>query len=190
MTWLCCVVLCRAGIAKEFIVPGWRVGWVTVIDRSTSSPKTLSEVKGGLKSLSQLILGACSLVQQAIPRLLTPVPGSPDEISLNKFNDFYMNVIRTNAEICMAEAEKIPELTAIRPKGAMYVMVSIDIDRLNGFTDDRDFCSQLLMESNVFVLPGQCFGMVNYFRIVTCPPPELLVEAWERLGEFCARYRK
>jgi len=40
------------------------------------------------------------------------------------------------------------------------------------------------------VLPGQCFGMPNYFRLVTCPPSELLLEAWERLGLFCAKYRK
>lgn len=176
-------------MAKEFIVPGWRVGWLSIADRS-SSPKVTSEVKAGLKSLSQLILGACSLVQRAVPRILTPAPGSADEASLNKFNAFYMDLIRTNSEICLAEAAKVPELTAVRAKGAMYVMVHVDIARLSGFTDDTDFCARLLMEENVFVLPGQCFGMTNYFRLVTCPPSELMLEAWERLALFCAKYRK
>jgi tyrosine aminotransferase len=179
-------------MAKEFIVPGWRVGWLSIVDRSPSSPgpQTMSEVKAGLKSLSQLILGACSLVQRAIPRILTPAPGSADQAALQKFNTFYMDLIRTNSEICLTEAAKVPELTAVPAKGAMYVMVHVDIQKLTGFTDDTDFCARLLMEENVFVLPGQCFGMPNYFRLVTCPPSELLLEAWERLGLFCAKYRK
>jgi tyrosine aminotransferase len=155
-----CLVL-GAGLAKEFIVPGWRVGWLSILDRSTSSPKTLGGVKAGLKSLSQLILGACSLVQRAVPRILTPAPGSEDEASLQQFNATYMHLIRSNAEICLQEAAKVPELTAVPAKGAMYVMIRVEIERLEGFTDDTDFCARLLMEENVFVLPGQCFGMPN-----------------------------
>ena len=172
-------------MAKEFVVPGWRVGWISVVDRSSK----MVEVKAGLKSLSQLILGACSLIQQAIPRVLTPAPGSNDEVSLQEFNNSYMELIRTNSELCMTEAANIPELTAIPAKGAMYVMIRVDIDKLSGFRDDTDFCARLLMEQNVFVLPGQCFGMPNYFRLVTCPPSHLLQEAWDRLGVFCAQYR-
>lgn len=50
-------VISVSGLAKEFIVPGWRVGWVVLYDRSTTVPKLSHEIKSGLKSLSQLILG-------------------------------------------------------------------------------------------------------------------------------------
>jgi tyrosine aminotransferase len=53
-------VISVSGLAKEFIVPGWRVGWVVLYDRSTTTPKVTHEVKAGLKSLSQLILGELS----------------------------------------------------------------------------------------------------------------------------------
>jgi aspartate/methionine/tyrosine aminotransferase len=43
-----------SGLAKEFIVPGWRIGWLIVHDKGTG--KTL-ELKAGLKSLTQIILG-------------------------------------------------------------------------------------------------------------------------------------
>ena len=44
-------------------MPGWRVGWVTVYDRSTSTPPVMAEVKNGLKRLTQLILGASISLQ-------------------------------------------------------------------------------------------------------------------------------
>jgi tyrosine aminotransferase len=72
----------------------------------------------------------------------------------------------------------------------MYCMVEVKIDSLVGFVDDRDFSAQLLLEQNVFVLPGQCFGMKNYFRLVTCPPSEILSEAIERIREFCHNHRQ
>ncbi len=48
-------VLSVGGLAKEFIVPGWRVGWIVLHDRTQN--KRLSEVRNGLKSLTQIILG-------------------------------------------------------------------------------------------------------------------------------------
>jgi tyrosine aminotransferase len=129
-------------------------------------------------------------VQAAVPRVLTPQPGSKDELSLRSFNAHYSEVLRSNASICMEECAKCPELTCIQPRGAMYVMVRVELDRLVGFTDDTDFSSRLLMEENVFVLPGQCFNMPSFFRLVTCAPPEILREAIQRATDFCARYRK
>lgn len=122
--------------------------------------------------------------------MLTPQAGSKDELSLRSFNAHYSEVLRSNAAICMEECAKCPELTCIQPRGAMYVMVRVELDRLVGFTDDTDFSSRLLVEENVFVLPGQCFNMPSYFRLVTCAPPEILREAIVRASEFCARHRK
>lgn len=134
--------------------------------------------------------GACSLVQAAIPRVITPQPNSADEASLNAFNDHYKEVLRSNAAICMEECAKCPEMTCIQPRGAMYVMVRVEFDRLEGFADDTDFSAKLLVEENVFVLPGQCFSMPSFFRLVTCAPPEILREAIMRTTDFCARHRK
>jgi tyrosine aminotransferase len=142
-------------------------------------------------SVSPLLpVGACSLIQAVVPRVLLPAPGSRDESSLRSFHDHYLNVLSSNANICFEECSKSPYLTPVLARGAMYCMVEVKIDALNGFTDDRDFSAQLLLEENVFVLPGQCFGMKNYFRLVTCPPSLILTEAIERIREFCFRHRK
>ena len=55
---------------------------------------------------------------------------------------------------------------------------------------DVQFFSKLLEEENVFVLPGEVFGMAEYFRIVTCPPQEVLAQALSRMKEFCIRYQR
>ena len=46
------------GIAKEFVVPGWRVGWLVMHDKGTGR---LAELSAGIRSLSQIILGATLL---------------------------------------------------------------------------------------------------------------------------------
>jgi hypothetical protein len=40
------------------------------------------------------------------------------------------------------------------------------------------------------VLPGQCFGLRDYIRIVICPPSEVVGEAFVRLAEFCKAHCK
>lgn len=42
------------GLAKQFVVPGWRVGWLIMHDKDTGR---LQEVKKGIKSLTQIVLG-------------------------------------------------------------------------------------------------------------------------------------
>lgn len=119
------------GLAKEYIVPGWRVGWVVVHDKSTGR---LKEVKQGMKSLTQIILGmfrcrevklqvvwymvyiatlstrtyidiirpgCCSLIQAALPALLTPAPQSKTHLDLTTHREYYMDTLLTNSNICM-----------------------------------------------------------------------------------------
>ncbi|KAJ3091615.1 hypothetical protein HK102_014101, partial [Quaeritorhiza haematococci] len=85
-------ILSVGGLAKRWLVPGWRVGWILIHDRNN----VFSEVRQGLLSLSQLILGANSLIQGALPAILDNVPlefyTTTNEIlevgiDVNKFKD-------------------------------------------------------------------------------------------------------
>lgn len=138
--------------------------------------------------------GANSLVQAVIPRVLTPIPGSSEAISLESFHHSYMTVLKSNAQLCDELTQQVPELTVCIPQGAMYAMIEIRLDGLqleNGeiFHDDSDFAQHLLREENLVLLPGQCFGMKNTVRIVTCPPREIIYEALTRLKSFITRHR-
>jgi len=202
-------VISVGGIAKQFIVPGWRAGWVVMYDYSKN--KVASDLMSGLRSLSQLILGANSSVQACIPRLLTNDRNSSDYKSLDQFSQHYMNELRTNADVCVdcvklcntylsdimakqggATSPCKDILTITRPEGAMYAMLGIDMSMLDEATikDDTDFGRLLLLEENVSILPGQCFGMRNFIRLVICPPADTLHEAFTRIKLFCARHLK
>ena len=78
--------------------------------------------------------------------------------------------------------EAVEGLRVVRPGGAMYVMVGIDVDRLEGINSDVDFAQELLTEECVFVIPGSCFRMNNFFRVVFSAPTEKLEEAYDRIG--------
>jgi tyrosine aminotransferase len=174
-------------LAKEFIVPGWRVGWLIFHDKGTGR---LDEYKTGVRSLTQITLGASSLLQAALPHVLCATPGSKDAHSLQQFMEHYMGILSVNGQLCVEESKSCPELSVIEPKGAMYTMIRIEMSRLEGIIDDADFARKLLEEENLFILPGACFNMPNFVRLVICPPAEIIQESFTRLRSFCERYRR
>ncbi|CAH0474661.1 unnamed protein product [Peronospora belbahrii] len=178
-------VVAVGGLAKQFLIPGWRVGWVMVHDRNN----VLKDVRTAYFKLSQNILGANSLVQSIIPDVLTPVSGSPEEQSLVDFKKHYFSTLEENAKFTIQTLMRIPGLEVVVPQGAMYAMVKIRTDILAKIKDDLDLTQKLLDEESVFVLPGQCFGMADYFRIVFSAPHEVLADAFIRLAEFCYRHQ-
>jgi tyrosine aminotransferase len=123
-------------------------------------------------------------VQGALNYILNDTPES-----------FYLELNRTlkeNADYTVERISKIPGLKVVRPQGAMYCMVGIQVDKFDKslISDDVTFSKMLLKEESVLVLPGQCFRMSNFFRIVLCPPLPKLKEAYDRLEQFCLRYYK
>ncbi len=130
-------------------------------------------------------------MQGALPRALTPIQGSADAISLSSFLEKYMTLLRTNAALCVSLLEDCPHVDVLQPKGAMYAMIRINFSLLDGtMEDDAIFSQRLLAEENLIILPGQCFGMPGYARIVTCPPADVLTEALSRVKAFLGRHGK
>jgi tyrosine aminotransferase len=71
----------------------------------------------------------------------------------------------------------------------MYFIVRIDTPKFRpGIQSDLDFCSLLLQEENILVLPGTAFGVPGFFRVVFCGPGRVLGEAAHRIKAFCDRH--
>ncbi|XP_074636674.1 tyrosine aminotransferase-like [Acropora palmata] len=172
-------ILSCGGISKGYLVPGWRLGWVIIHDKHRAFE---SEVRQGLADMSQQILGPSTVIQGALPDILTKTPQS--------FFEKTVKVIQKNAEICCEELSRIPELKPVMPCGAMYMMVGVDISKFDGIIDDVDFTEKLIAEQSVFCLPGKCFQYPNYFRIVLTVPAEKTQLACERINEFCQSHRR
>jgi len=172
-------LLSAGGLAKQYSVPGWRVGWILVHDREDIFGK---KVHDALQSLSQLILGANTLIQAAIPDILQDTKQS--------FYDEYNKTLELHAMFLVKRLQPIPGLKVVVPQGAMYFMVEIEIEKFTDIKDDEDFAQKLLSEELVFVLPGACFQAPNFFRVVTCAPQKMLSDACDRIAAFCARHIK
>ncbi|KAJ1657429.1 hypothetical protein IWQ61_003172 [Dispira simplex] len=169
-------ILTVGGLAKQWLVPGWRMGWILIHDRQN----LFSEVRKGLLALSTLILGPNTLVQMAIPDIFANVPSS--------FLQETITTLSEHARVCQQRLAQIPGLKVVMPRGAMYMMVGIQVGEFHDIDNDVDFASLLNLEESVEVLPGQCFNYPNYFRIVLTPPVDKLEEACHRLKRFCHRH--
>lgn len=168
-------ILTCSGLAKRFLAPGWRVGWVLVHDQGES----LKEIREALVDLAGIILGANSLMQAAIPDIFDNVPAS--------FHQQINEYVGNNAQIAYNCLSGAPGLTVACPQGAFYMMVGLDMQSFD-LNDDVEVCEKLMSEESVACLPGTIFGMKDFIRIVYCAPPEMIEEACRRIKAFCNRH--
>eukprot|EP00922_Rhytidocystis_sp_ex-Travisia-forbesii_P002419 GHVS01003549.1.p1 GENE.GHVS01003549.1~~GHVS01003549.1.p1 ORF type:complete len:455 (+),score=53.46 GHVS01003549.1:27-1391(+) len=165
------------GIAKRYMVPGWRLGWAIVHDRN----HRLEHVLEGLVTLSQLTLGPSSILQAVLPELLLLTPPEYYEETMVKLEE--------HAQVVCHQLKGVAGLEVIAPQGAMYAMVRVDVASM-GFDSDVAFAAALIEEQGVFVLPGQCFKLPGFIRLVTTAPIDKLTEAMSRIRVFCEKRRK
>lgn len=171
-------ILSVGGLAKKWLVPGWRVGWILIHDRNG----VFAEINEGLHQLAQIILGPNSLIQAALPDILEKTPASFYQETIKQLED--------NVALSIREVSKIEGLTPVNPQGAMYMMVGIEVEKFKDIKSGVDFSAKLLDEENVVCLPGECFTYPNYVRFVITPTIDRLEEAYKRMAEFCARHLK
>ncbi|XP_055015731.1 tyrosine aminotransferase, partial [Boleophthalmus pectinirostris] len=139
-------ILACGGLAKRWLVPGWRLGWILIHDRNDIFG---SEIRQGLVKLTQRILGACTIVQGALESILNNTPQS--------FYSTTISFLKSNSEICFNELSTVPGLNPVMPSGAMYLMVGIDMEHFPDFKNDVDFTERLVTEQSVFCLPASAF---------------------------------
>ena len=171
-------VLEVSGLAKMFIVPGWRMGWIVVHDRN----KVLAEVRIALGKQTQLILGPSTLVQSIVETALHKTPES--------YHDGLRKTLKDHATLICDRLSALPGLTIVRPVGAMYMMLGIKPDNFKDLPNDIAFAKALLTEQNLSILPGTIFSCPNFLRIVICAPEDKLSDACNRIESFCLHHAK
>jgi len=176
-------IITTSGLSKQFLVPGWRIGWVAFHDNVWGS---LKHVEAGAQRLAKLQHGVSHLQQSAIPRLLSPTstPG------LASWKEHFRATLERQATLLCSKLDACDGLT-IRspPQGSMYAIVGLDLDRFGvGIGTDVDFCHELVREENVFVLPGSSFGVPSTVRVAYSASVITLEAASRRIASFCQRH--
>lgn len=149
------------GFSKSHSLTGWRIGYII-------ASKKMREY---LVKVHQYTVTSASIISQ-----------KGALIALKECKD-----ISSQVEIYKKRAESVykklkeKQISVIKPKGAIYIFVSLDeITKLNSL----DFAKSLLEEERVAVVPGIAFGMDNYIRISLVKDEEILNEAIDRFINF------
>ncbi|XP_070504602.1 tyrosine aminotransferase-like [Chironomus tepperi] len=161
------------------MMPAARMGWIVINDRNN----VLSDIKEGLLSLAGRNFIPNSTLVKALPGILQNTPqqffdDNSKTLSIHSLSAF--NILKT-----------CPGIVPIMPKGAMYLMAKIELDKFPEIDTCLAFTKKLLHEQSVGVLPGfPCFNFPGFFRIVLTVPEDLIIEACERIKRFCEKYYK
>nr|CAH7764690.1 unnamed protein product [Callosobruchus chinensis] len=98
------------GLAKRFLVPGWRLGWIVVHDEVSA----LHDIRSALVRLTQRTIGSCTLVQAALPAILHQTPSA--------FHENLAETLQRHAQIAFDCLKEAKGLTPYMPQGAMYMV--------------------------------------------------------------------
>lgn len=151
------VILCQS-FSKPYAMTGWRLGYLVcpeyVMDR--------------LLLLSALTIAAVpTFVQEAGVTALEQDTSPMREIYRRRRDYVTARLRRMNLEF--------PE-----PEGAFYVFVNI---RKFGMTSD-EFCTRLIREGKLALVPGSCFGAEGWIRLSYCYSQRELEKGLDRLEGF------
>ncbi|MBQ9963659.1 MAG: aminotransferase class I/II-fold pyridoxal phosphate-dependent enzyme [Clostridia bacterium] len=152
-----------SGFSKSFAMTGWRLGYVC-------APAPV--MKQMLKVHQYALMCAPTVSQYAAIEAMEN--GDEDVVAMRADYDARRRYI-------VGELNKMG-LRCFDPEGAFYVFPSI---QKTGMTSE-EFCTQLLMEKHVAVVPGTAFGECGegFVRISYCYSIDHITEAMRRIRGF------
>lgn len=161
------------GVSKAYAMTGWRVGY-------GAGPRALVAAMAVVQSQSTSCPSSVS--QAAAIEALT----GPQHIVAERRNDF-----QARRDFVVAALNRAPGLHCRVPEGAFYTFAScagvLGRRTRSGMLlqTDSDFCSYLLQDFEVAVVPGSVFGLAPYFRISYATSMAQLEEACARIAAAC-----
>ena len=167
------------GLSKAYRLAGFRSGWMMV----TGPRKHAASYIEGINMLTNMRLCANHPAQYAIQTAL----GGRQSIKELILPGGRLLAQRDAAVEALA---KIPGVTCVKPKGALYVFPRLDPE-MYPIVDDRRFVLDFLRAEHVLMVQGTGFNWPkpDHLRIVTLPWAKDLTEAIDRLGNFLSTWK-
>jgi aspartate aminotransferase len=151
------------GFSKSYAMTGWRLGYM-------GAPEEIAKAVDSIQSHSTS--NPCSFAQKGAIAALRgdqqPLRDMHDEFDMRR-NYMYDRVT------------KIPNITAVKPQGAFYVLVNIS---QLGLTS-QNFADRLLSKANVAVIPGAAFGDDRTVRLSYATSIDVIKKGLDRFQDFC-----
>lgn len=161
------------GLSKNYMVPGFRIGWGVVSGRK----EILNDYLEAINRILRSRLSANHPEQYGILSALEADQSNLAEamVKLTKRRDLTVEMLNS-----------VDGITCVKPEGAFYAFPQLHMTH-----SDNHFVAELIRETGVVVVPGTGFGQVpgtQHFRIVFLPKEEILEKAYRRIGEFYKKY--
>jgi alanine-synthesizing transaminase len=168
------------GLSKNYRACGYRSGWM-VVSGDKSGAKDYIE---GLNMLSSMRLCANVPGQNAIQTALGGYQSIDDLVGEG-------GRLRRQRDLAWELVTKIPGVTCVKPKAALYLFPKLDPE-MYPIENDQEFIANFLREEKVLLVQGSGFNWPkpDHFRIVFLPHEDVLREAIARLAKFLERYRQ
>jgi aspartate aminotransferase len=151
------------GFSKSYAMTGWRLGYL-------GAPEAIAKAVDSIQSHSTS--NPCSFAQKggvaALKGDQQPLADMRDEFDMRR-NYMFDRI------------SKIPNITAVKPLGAFYVLVNIS---QLGLTS-QNFADRLLSKANVAVVPGAAFGDDRTIRLSYATSIDVIKKGLDRFQDFC-----
>ena len=151
------------GFSKAYAMTGWRLGYL-------GAPEKIAKAIDSMQSHSTS--GPCSFAQKGG---LAAITGSQQCVA-DMSEEF--NIRR---EYMFERLSAIHNVTAVKPKGAFYMLANIS--KL-GMTS-TNFADRLLSKANVAVVPGIAFGDDRVVRLSYATGLDVIKPGLDRFEDFC-----
>jgi aspartate aminotransferase len=151
------------GFSKSYAMTGWRLGYM-------GAPEAIARAVDSIQSHSTS--NPCSFAQKGA---IAALKGDQQPLS-DMHDEFDM---RRN--YMFDRISKIPNISAVKPLGAFYVLVNIS---QLGLTS-QNFADRLLSKANVAIVPGAAFGDDRTVRLSYATSIDIIKKGLDRFQDFC-----
>ncbi|MGZ5407289.1 MAG: pyridoxal phosphate-dependent aminotransferase [Aeromicrobium sp.] len=168
------------GLSKAYRVCGYRAGWLVV----TGPLERARDYLEGITLLASMRLCPNVPAQNAIQVALG---------GYQSINELILpgGRLLEQRDTAVDQLDKIPGVSVVRPKGALYVFPRLDPE-VHQIKDDEQLVLDLLLQEKILLTQGTGFNWPDpdHVRIVTLPWSRDLTEAIQRFGNFLSTYQQ
>lgn len=158
------------GASKSFAMTGWRIGF----------SYTGAELSSKFAALQSQITS-----NAATPSQMAALAAYADVESAERARAAMGAAFRRRRDlVCARMRELLPDVPFIEPGGAFYVYFRVD-GLFNGeVRTATEWCSRLLTEQGVALVPGAAFGDDEWVRLSFATSDDILEEAMKRIASM------
>lgn len=155
------------GVSKSHAMTGWRIGYAI-------GPK---EIISAMTNLASHSTSNPTSIAQAASVAAYEEGDAPVEAMRVIFEE--------RLEKIYARLIEIEGLTCLKPEGAFYLFPHAkQAAEMCGFDNVDDWCTAVLSEAKVALIPGSGFGAPDYVRLSYATDPARVLEALDRIEGF------